>query len=132
MSAPGTIISLRDRAHRKQRKQDGSSERRSRGESRRAAITALVAVLALLGAGLCFTRIDARDARQAESLPAQTRSELYAHGMEELTTICLQPSAVAGSLREHCLEQARFVVLLPECKSDCRSAVGAVQPHARK
>jgi hypothetical protein len=126
----GTIIPLKDRS---QRRAHGTQVAPPPGrQSRRPALTALAAVVALVGAGVLFTLVDARNVRRAQSLSDATRRELYDHGMQELTTICTLPSAAAGPLREHCLEQARFVALLPECRTECRLAVGAVQPHARR
>jgi hypothetical protein len=53
-------------------------------------------------------------------------------GQAELRTICRDPSAAEGPPREHCIEEARLVLALPECGPECRLVATAVLPHARR
>jgi hypothetical protein len=86
--------------------------------------TIAVAVLLLLRASMPLKR--SFDERALRDVPAETRARLHAASLAEVREVCLGPNATRGPLRAHCLEQARFVQLLPECGSDCRAAAAAV------
>jgi hypothetical protein len=90
----------------------------------------IVAVLALFWGGVA---IDHREAEAGiRALPAAARSSLYERAMGELRSICLDLAAASGDLREHCLEEARFALVFPECDDACRRASALVLPHARR
>jgi hypothetical protein len=65
-------------------------------------------------------------------LPAAIRAQILQNGASELRTICREPSAVHGPLRARCIEQAKFVLALPECGPACQAAATAVLPHGRR
>jgi hypothetical protein len=92
---------------------------------------------ALLLFALCIaallTAVSLKSKQEAlHALPAATRSQLLEHGRAELRTMCREPSAADGPLREHCIEEARLVLALPECGPECRLVATAVLPHARR
>jgi hypothetical protein len=66
-----------------------------------------------------------------ELAPA-VRLSLYQRTLKEVETVCLEPAARAGALRDHCAAQARFVEQLPECTDACRRSANAMLPHARR
>jgi hypothetical protein len=90
----------------------------------------LIGGLGLFWAGTALSLRE--DATGIRELPAQVRRGLYTRTLDEVETLCRQESASAGSLRDHCVEQARFVMQLPECTEDCRHAAAMIMPHARR
>jgi hypothetical protein len=66
------------------------------------------------------------------ALPADTRAQILQHSVEELQTLCRRPVAADGALHARCIEQAKVVLMLPECGTECRAAATAVLPHARR
>ncbi|HEY2904135.1 MAG TPA: hypothetical protein VGL59_26340 [Polyangia bacterium] len=64
------------------------------------------------------------------ALPPETRVKLLQHGLDELRSICRTPYATSGPVRDHCIQQASFVLLLPECGTACRNAAAAIVPRA--
>ena len=109
---------------------DGVGQNRA-GQSRPGLlILGAVFVLALLAT--LFVIWQQHYVSRLRHLPEETRQELYSAAMAELRGICLTEQAATGPLRKHCLEQASFVALLPECQAGCRAAVDAVEPSARK
>jgi hypothetical protein len=73
-----------------------------------------------------------RKAAAIRNLPADARVELLQHGLTELKTICRDQGAADGPLRERCVEQAKLVLLLPECGSECRAVATPVLPRAHR
>jgi len=90
----------------------------------------LLGALALFWAGAKLSRRE--DSAGIRSLPGIERQSLYAHTLDELSTICRDAAATSGALRDHCLAQARFVLELPECGDACQRTATAVLPHARR
>jgi hypothetical protein len=60
------------------------------------------------------------------ALPPGARHDLYERTLTEVGAVCVQPFAAEGALREHCLEQARFLHQFSECTGDCRVIVSRV------
>jgi hypothetical protein len=92
---------------------------------------------ALLLFALCIaallTTVSLRSKQEAfHALPPPTRSQLLEHGLAELRTMCSEPSAGDGPLHDHCIEEARLVLALPECGPPCRIVATAALPHARR
>jgi hypothetical protein len=94
----------------------------------RPAFIALVTGTLLVASFLIVTIYEGRAGRELDALPPQLRHDLYVRTLDELRGICLQPIATAGTLRGHCLEQARFVERMSECAGECRSLVSRVLP----
>jgi hypothetical protein len=90
----------------------------------------IVGVLALYWGGIALFREESAAGIQA--LPAPTRRQLYVDALNELDTICRGPAAAAGTLHDHCIDEARLILQLPECAAPCRLAALAVLPHARR
>jgi hypothetical protein len=72
------------------------------------------------------------DTAGIRALPSEARRGLYTRTLDEVETLCRQEAARAGSLRDHCVAQARFVMQLPECTDACLRAAGIVLPHAHR
>jgi len=98
---------------------------------RRARFVVIGLLLAALGVPALGHLVDAAEISEAApALPAPIRARLYEHAIDELQAICPQPIAAAGVLRQHCADQARLVLSLPECDDACRRAVATVLPRA--
>jgi hypothetical protein len=52
-------------------------------------------------------------------LSSEMRQGLYQRALDDVVSACAVPQAKAGLLRQHCLDQARFLQQLPECTGDC-------------
>jgi hypothetical protein len=72
------------------------------------------------------------DAAGLRALPAATRAALLTRSLNELRTVCLDPAAAAGNLRDHCVEQAQFILQFPDCGDACRRAGAVILPHAHR
>jgi hypothetical protein len=86
--------------------------------------------LALIGVLIGVVQLRREDA--IRELPAPARTQISQESVRELRSVCLESYAVHGPLRDHCVEEARFVLLLPECGPDCRNAANAVLPRSRR
>jgi hypothetical protein len=65
-------------------------------------------------------------------LPVEARTQIFRDNSTEVRSTCRQSYAEQGPLRDHCVEQARFILLFPECGPECRAAANAILPHARR
>jgi hypothetical protein len=91
--------------------------------------------LALVGLLLAAALVAVEQNRTIDSVrlvPVEVRAGLLQDGLTNLRSTCLAGYAAQGPLRDYCIDQAHFVVVLPECGPDCRAAAGAVLPHARR
>lgn len=86
----------------------------------------LLAVLALVLIRVALPIRRSFDARAMEAVPADVRARLFDVSLAEVRSTCLQGHAARGPLRAHCVAQARFVELLPECGPECRAAAAVV------
>ena len=66
------------------------------------------------------------------SLPPAERARIYERALGDTETSCTTPEAGAGALHDHCLHQAEYLVLFPECDSRCQNLAQAILPHARR
>jgi hypothetical protein len=73
-----------------------------------------------------------RGASQIRALGPAARTELFHNTRREVTTVCGSPSAETGALHDHCVEQAQFLMLFPECDDSCQMIARSVLPHARR
>jgi hypothetical protein len=94
-----------------------------------AVLAGFIAVLAIGAAGLA-----AQAAYQSpvRDLPGATRAPIFQRAYEDLRATCGVPEAAAGSLRDHCVEQARFVLLFAECDAACANLARATLPRAHR
>jgi hypothetical protein len=65
-------------------------------------------------------------------VPASIRADEYARALTDAEATCARPEAADGALRQHCLDEAQFLVLFPECDARCRGVVETILPHARR
>ena len=72
------------------------------------------------------------EAAGLHELTTEARQSLYRRTLDEVETVCREPAASSGALRDHCVAQARFVQQLPECRDACRRSASAILPHARR
>jgi hypothetical protein len=108
-----------------------ANQPRPRHERPTFAVPALILLAVCLGTFL--TAISLRDKEAAISAwPPEARSQLLQHGLTELRTTCREPYAVEGILRDHCIEEARLMLALPECGATCRTDASATLPHGRR
>jgi hypothetical protein len=62
----------------------------------------------------------------AALLPDSLRQGLYQRTVDDLTAGCATAQAHSGILRQHCVDQAKFLSALPECTGDCSRLTDAV------
>jgi len=65
-------------------------------------------------------------------LPPAERAQIYQRTLSETEAACTTPEAGAGALHDHCLRQAEFLGLFPECDGRCQQLAQAILPHARR
>jgi hypothetical protein len=65
-------------------------------------------------------------------LPPAERTQTYQRALNEAEIDCATPAASEGALREHCLHQAEFLVLFPECDGHCQQVAKSIFPRARR
>ena len=83
----------------------------------------LVAIVALSRAELV---------KSVRNLPAADRAALYHRTLTDIDTTCAAPEARDGALRDHCLRQAEFLTLFPDCDARCQQLARSILPHARR
>ena len=83
----------------------------------------LVAVVAISRAELV---------KSVRNLPAADRAALYHRTLTDVETTCTALEAHEGALRDHCLRQAEFLTLFPDCDARCEQLAASVLPHARR
>jgi len=84
---------------------------------------ALVAIVAVSRADLV---------KSLRNLPAADRAALYHRTLTDVDTTCTVPEARDGALRDHCLRQAEFLTLFPDCDARCQQLAASILPHARR
>jgi hypothetical protein len=65
-------------------------------------------------------------------VPEAVRVAEYRRALADAEQACTRPEAADGSLRAHCLDEARFLILFPDCDGRCRAVVEAILPRARR
>jgi hypothetical protein len=65
-------------------------------------------------------------------LPPAQRTQTYQRALSEAEVDCATPAASGGALHEHCLHQAEFLVLFPECDGHCQQVAKSIFPRARR
>jgi hypothetical protein len=73
-----------------------------------------------------------RSTASLQYVPASVRLAEYRRALADVEQTCARPEAGAGPLRSHCLDQAQFLILFPECDARCRGVVDAILPRARR
>ncbi len=105
---------------------------RSTAEPRKRSWWALVLVVPglVLVAVVAISRAEL--VKSVRSLPAADRAALYHRTLTDVDTTCAVPEARDGALRDHCLRQAEFLTLFPDCDARCQQLAAAILPHARR
>jgi hypothetical protein len=92
--------------------------------------------LLLVGAGLALVAVVAISRaelmKSVRDLPAADRAALYRRTLTDVDTTCAVPAARDGALRDHCLRQAEFLTLFPDCDAHCQQLAASILPHARR
>jgi hypothetical protein len=65
-------------------------------------------------------------------LPQAERAALYHRTFDDAASDCVTADARAGALRDHCVGQAEFLQLFPECDVRCQKLTASILPHARR
>jgi hypothetical protein len=89
-------------------------------------------ILALLLVGLVIVVAQNREQEFTRDLPPEARALIFRQSLVEVGSTCVETYAARGPLREHCIEQARFILQFPECGPECRTVANTVLPHAHK
>ena len=63
-------------------------------------------------------------------LPPAERGRIYQRSLGEAEAACTTPEARGGALHDHCVGQADFLILFPECDGRCQRLAEAILPHA--
>jgi hypothetical protein len=63
-------------------------------------------------------------------LPAAERARSYERSLAEAEAACMTSEARAGGLHDHCVGQAQFLILFPECDGRCQRLTEAILPHS--
>ena len=94
-------------------------------------------LILLLAGGIALFALGALMSAREETasirkLAQHARQSLYLRTLGEVETICREPAAASGALRDHCITQARFLVELPDCTKACRRSAEVILPHAHR
>jgi hypothetical protein len=90
---------------------------------------AVGAALLIIG-GVVASRVQAIG--NIRGLPPAERSALYHRTFDDAATDCATQDARAGALHDHCVGQAEFLQLFPECDARCQNLTASILPHARR
>jgi hypothetical protein len=92
--------------------------------------------LTLLGSASIFIAAYAagtwNQAAGLRDVPASIRTAEYARALADVEATCGRPEAADGVLRRHCVDQAQFLILFPECDARCRGVAEAILPRTRR
>jgi hypothetical protein len=130
MGEGGSIISLADR--RSGRRQQHRAPIVSKPTRPTRLIVAAVLCVGLLPFVAALFLVSKRDHGVVGAQPDRTQQELYLRALDELRGLCLRSEAALGPVRDHCVAQARFVLLLPACGDECRRVATPVLPQAHE
>jgi cytochrome b pre-mRNA-processing protein 3 len=98
----------------------------------RSRLIPVLAVLAVVLFGLFIAITQSRKQETVRDLPPPARAQIFRQSLTEVRSICLESYAARGALHDHCIEEAQFVLLFPECDPGCRATASAVLPHAHR
>ena len=92
--------------------------------------------LLLVGSGLVLAAVIAISraelVKSVRDLPAADRAALFHRTLMDVDTTCAVPAARDGALRDHCVRQAEFLTLFPDCDARCQQLAASILPHARR
>jgi hypothetical protein len=93
-------------------------------------VTVMGAAVFLLGLIAVFSR--SQTLSEIRALPAVERAGVYQRSIDDLERSCTTWASKSGALRDHCVQQATFVLLLPECHAQCQDLARSILPRARR
>jgi hypothetical protein len=106
----------------------------ARGEVRHPwGVAALFSVGLLFVAGVAtFGAVKSGLGNSVKDLPDADRVALYRRSLEDVESSCTLAAAREGALRDHCVRQAQFLTLFPECDAACQRTVTAILPRVHR
>jgi cytochrome b pre-mRNA-processing protein 3 len=93
------------------------------------ALTVVLAFGALLG--LIFLAGN-RERHAVAAISSAHRAAIFDRAHSDLNETCRLAEASREPLRQHCVDQASFVLLFPECDAACGEMARQVLPHAHR
>jgi hypothetical protein len=101
-------------------------------ERRTARVVALLVGLSIfMVAGLILIAGE-HDRASVAHIASSQRAAIFERAHIDIMETCRSPEADHEPLHQHCLHQAAFVLLFPECDTDCGRTARALLPHARR
>ena len=97
---------------------------------KRSPLAVVAGLLVLIGAfvaGRQHSRL-----QEVRSLAPQARASIFARALDDMKTTCASVDPADEVLRDHCRDQATFLVMFPECDAGCESLAAAALPHAHR
>ena len=98
----------------------------------RSAAVPVAVAFALLLTGLAVALAQNQAVTAIRDLPSEARGRIFHERLSEVRSTCVQSYAARGPLRNLCVEEARLLLLFPECGPECRAAANTVLPHAHR
>lgn len=95
--------------------------------TRRGPLPVLLFLVVLVAIGAIGMFLQSRAREAARSNAAEARQAIFSRAYLDLVKTCTLPDAARGPVREHCLQQAKFVLQLPECGPVCVKAARAIE-----
>ena len=131
MVEPGTLISLAERRRNIVAAAGSASGTHAAGAQR--PIGLVLFVVAVLAIGVTISVLSsAHGMNRVIDLPPAVRTSWQRQTLSELRTFCAERAAAADIVHEHCVAQARFVLLFPECDSVCRREAWSIVSPVRR
>lgn len=93
-------------------------------------MTLIGAVVLLFGLVAMFSR--SQTLSDIRALPRVDRAGVYQRDIDDIERSCTTAASKSGALRDHCVQQANFVVLFPECDARCQDLARSILPRARR
>lgn len=100
-------------------------------EARSTEVSLIAAMVgAFLLALVAMFMIATNEYRPVDRINADRRVAIFARAYKDISETCLAADAHVEPLRQHCLDQASFVRMFPECDAACRETTRRILPHA--
>ena len=134
MNGLAEVIPISSRRAQKQRAGHPSTVRPVAPQQRnRRLIIFCAGLLGLIGALMVIDRvvIPHPPASLSAPLAPEVRQGLYQRTLADVLAACALPAAQGGILRQHCVQQTRFLQDLPECTGECSRLTRAVLGRGR-
>ncbi len=126
--APADVIPLASRRRPVPEPQAAVAAEAMRHKRSHLAVAAgLVVLIAAFVAGRQHSRL-----QEVRSLAPDARASIFARALDDMKTTCASVDPADEVLRDHCRDQATFLVMFPECDAGCESLAAAALPHAHR